>query len=206
MLTIMISKRCLLTVSKDFVYGKASAHAHALIPMHLTAEHPVVAGPTRLHNDSGSNSTVNEQEDDVPPYIVVRAPHHEDSNTFDTCRAAGHDVFCCHFGADQNGHIMGPDGHWGDDAACVRSECISGRAPPPRAQTHTDMRAADEHRPCGDYNEKHTKGPYCCDHVHDFSKTGDEKTLSCAKIGIGPSDEEFEEDAKHDGKNRTKGH
>ena len=95
--------------------------------MHLTAEHPVVAGPTRLHNDSGSNSTVNEQEDDVPPYIVVRAPHHEDSNTFDTCRAAGHDVFCCHFGADQNGHIMGPDGHWGDDAACVRSECFSGR-------------------------------------------------------------------------------
>jgi len=95
--------------------------------MHLAAEHPVAAVPTSLHNESGCNSTVNEHDDDVPPYIVVRNSHHDDGNTFESCRAAGHEVFCCHFGTDQNGHIKAHNGHWASDAACVRSECRGGR-------------------------------------------------------------------------------
>lgn len=49
-------------------------------------------------------------------------PWQRDGNTFDSCRTAGHDVYCCKYKLNSAGHITTHNGHWIDpDKDCVKS-------------------------------------------------------------------------------------
>lgn len=131
-------------------------------------------GAFALPGDINANTTSN------------TGPWQRDGNTFASCRSAGHDVYCCKYKMNSAGHITTHNGHWAKpDRDCTKSKrhsisYLHGKG--------INIPTADIHSPCSESEPRFENGPYCCNTIRDFSKTGNKKNFACAKVGLGFDD------------------